>query len=170
MYLRKLLLSTILFSTLSTMSAEAQTADNIQPQSAPTYNALSYYWDDATNSWIRLRGSSGGFESVILPAPLRGQGVFTASTSSTAVNAALSLAPRSGAFPTGALGGTITIKPKYTATVGISVCWQGGTCTVAVGEYLAPGESSTQNLSLQNMTDFPPTVISTGTPDVNVRW
>lgn len=110
-----------------------------------------------------------GLVSIVPPA-LRGQGVFTASTSSAAVNSGLSLAPNSGAFPTGTLGGTIEIKVQFTSTMGVYVCWQGGTCTAAVGEYIAPGESDTKFLPTQNMTSHPPTVIATGASAVVVEW
>jgi len=125
----------------------------------------------ATPVLAQTPGIGGGPNPVgITPPGFRGQGVFTASTSSLAVNAALSTAPNSAAFPTGVLGGTIEIKVQYTATTGVFVCWQGGTCTASVGEYIAPGESVTKSLPLQNMTSAPPTVISTGTPAVVVEW
>ena len=105
----------------------------------------------------------------IAPYPLRGQGVATASTSSATIIATLALTANSKAFPTNLLEGTLTIQPQTNAATGVYVCWQGGTCTAAIGEYLAPGQSHTVALAT-NMLTSPPTIISTGTPAVVVEW
>lgn len=135
-------------------------------------NGMQPLTQDQTGRACGGGGSSANspLYAAIAPPALRGQGVLTASTSSAAVNAGLSLAPNSGAFPTGALGGTIEIKVQFTSTTGVYVCWQGSTCTAAVGEYIAPGESDTKFLPNQNMTSHPPTVIATAAAAVVVEW
>lgn len=119
--------------------------------------------------WAQPPGIATGITAIV-PTTIRGQGNFTASTSSTAINASLSRTVNANPFPTAALGGTITLEPQANASVGAYVCWQGGTCTAAIGEYLAPGQSRTVSLPGQNMTTQPPTVISTGTPVIVVLW
>lgn len=107
-----------------------------------------------------------------VPYPATGQGNITASATSTAINAAIALAPNSTAFPTVALRGPLFVKVPANQTSGIVICWQGGTCTAAVGEYISPSEvGQTRNLGAQNMTSQPPTFLATtGTPLVELQW
>lgn len=106
----------------------------------------------------------------IVPPPMLGQGVATASTSSAAITATLARTANSAAFPTGNLGGPLMLQPQANAATGVYICWQGGACTASIGEYLAPGQGRTVYLRAQNMTTAPPTMISTGTPAVAVEW
>jgi hypothetical protein len=106
-----------------------------------------------------------------LPPPIIGQGNITASSTSTAINAAITLAPNSGAFPVGTLINPLFVKVPASAAAGITICWQGGLCTAAKGEYISPSEQGQwRSLGTQNMTTNPPTFLSTGTPTVTLEW
>lgn len=108
--------------------------------------------------------------TAILPPTRIGQGNTTIpSNVSTAINASINTTPNSGAFPTGALPGPITIKNSSLSANPVYVCWQGGTCSSAVGELLAVGEGMTENLGSQNMTTQPPTVYTAGAT-LTVKW
>lgn len=106
---------------------------------------------------------------IIAPYPIRGQGVATATTSSAAITATLSLTVNSAAFPTVRMDGMLTIMTQGNASTGTYVCWHGGTCSASVGEYLAPGQSRTVSLNTL-MSTSPPTIISTASVAVVVEW
>lgn len=109
--------------------------------------------------------------TAIVPPVMRGQGTFTASTISAAVNAALTKTANSAAFPTAALGGTLRIKSMGTNTSGAWISWLGGTASSAGCEYILPGESQTKYLPTQNMTSAPPQVVAvSGTPVFELEW
>jgi hypothetical protein len=107
---------------------------------------------------------------IIAPYTIRGQGVATATTSSAAITATLTLTANSAPFPTRLMdGGPIAIMPQGNASTGVYVCWQGGTCSAAVGEYLSPGQSRTVTLGT-NMSTSPPTIIATASAAIVVEW
>jgi hypothetical protein len=107
---------------------------------------------------------------IVMPSTRNGQGntIIPASTS-TAINASISKTANSGPFPTGWLQGALTIKNESTSTNVAYICWQGGTCSAAIGEPLAVGEGVTESLPTQNMTTQPPTVYTAGAT-LTLKW
>lgn len=146
-------------------------AANYPVPSTPSNAIPTFLIDPATGQPTTSTGGSVG-NVTIKPAPLSGQGAATTTANtSTAVNGALTTTANSAAFPTGTLpNGIITIEPEGTASTGAYVCWLGGTCSAAVGEYLAPGQSVTVALPTQSMATQPPTLFSTAAIAVVVKW
>lgn len=110
-------------------------------------------------------------QTAIVPQAMQGQGTLAVSNSSVAVNT-LTLSPGSPAFPTGRPSPSLRIKSQATSTAYVTICWLGGTCSAGAGEILVQGESSTKNLSFQNMSTSPPTLIcaSASACSVEVEW
>lgn len=109
----------------------------------------------------------------IVPPPLNGMGTLTlvASTSTPINSVNLVLAPNSPVFPAGTLPAALRIKVQSTSSTGVYTFWFGGPAvTTGGGEYIAPGESQTKYLPAQVMAMQAPTVISTGTPQIEIEW
>lgn len=109
--------------------------------------------------------------SYILPLPFGGQGTISIGASSTPVIAAsITLTgANSSNFPAAnsplPTSGLLRVKPQGGA---VTVCWQGGTCTVTNGEVLQSGESRT--IALPQFSKNPVTMFAASTTSVELEW
>lgn len=106
-------------------------------------------------------GPAGGGSITTTPPKITAYGILSVSTSSVALST-LTTSPNSAAWSTTYPNGYVAIRNSILSAGVVYVCWLGGTCSAAVGDPIAVGQSATRNVG----NGVSPTVFAASTASI----